>query len=142
MRSPIVRYVLFQVPGWVLAGTVLYWLWPRSGLAPWIGLAVFAGWIAKDFAMWPLLRKSYETDVRTGAADLVGAKGVVQASIDPVGSVRVRGELWKARAESPGDVLPAETDVEVVGASGMSLTVRARETRATDESAPRRRRST
>ncbi len=141
MRSPIVRYVLFQVPGWVLAGAVLYGLWPRSGLEPWIGVAVFGGWIAKDFAMWPLLRKSYETDVRTGAADLVGAKGVVRASIDPVGSVRVRGELWKARAEGPGEVLPPETDVEVVGASGMTLTVRRSEPRTANRSAPRGRRS-
>lgn len=141
MRAPIVRYVLFQVPGWVLAGAVLYGLWPRSGFEPWVGLAVFAGWIAKDFAMWPLLRKSYETDVRTGAADLVGAKGVVQAPIDPIGSVRVRGELWKARAESPGEVLLAETDVEVVGASGMTLTVRGREARAADEPATRGSRS-
>ncbi len=125
-KIPIVRYVAFQVPGWILAGYLLYWLWPGSGFEPWVGLVVFVGWVAKDFAMWPLFRKSYAADARTGAADLVGGKGVVQATIDPVGSIRVRGELWRARAESSGEMLPAWTAVEIVGESGMTLTVRRR----------------
>jgi membrane protein implicated in regulation of membrane protease activity len=36
-----------------------------------------------------------------GAEALVGAAGVASSRLDPDGQVRVAGELWRARSESP-----------------------------------------
>jgi len=124
LSRPFVRYVLFQIPGWVLAALLVYWLWPRTGFEPWLGGLAFVAWVAKDFAMWPLVRVGYQTDARTGADDLVGSTGVVQQPLDPVGSVRIRGELWRATVEDGVGPLPAETDVDIIGATGMTLLVR------------------
>lgn len=104
----------------------MYWLWPRTGLEPWLGGLALVAWVAKDFAMWPLVRIGYQTDVKIGAADLVGSEGVVQQPLDPVGSVRIRGELWRARAEEASGSLPAETDVDIIGVDGMTLLVRSK----------------
>ena len=124
LRNPLVRYVCFQIPGWLVAAGLLYWLWPRTGLDPWGAVAAFCGWVAKDFALWPLVRVGYRQDARTGAADLIGSTAVVQRPLDPQGTVRIRGELWRARAEAPDAAVPAKTRVEVVGTSGMTLVVR------------------
>ena len=39
--------------------------------------------------------------VTTGAEGLVGEVGEAITACDPEGSVRIRGEIWKARADSP-----------------------------------------
>lgn len=125
LARPLVRYVLFQIPGWILAAALVYWLWPRTGLEPWLGGLALVAWVVKDFVMWPLVRVGYQTDVRHGAAELVGETAVVQTRLNPVGSVRIRGELWKARTEDDSDAsLEGGTAVEVVGVAGMTLLVR------------------
>lgn len=121
---PLVRYVLFQIPGWILAAALLYWLWPRTGLEPWLGALAVAVWIAKDFVMWPLMKAAYQTDVRTGGEEFVGETAVVQKRLAPIGSVRIRGELWRAREEGEGGAVDAGATVEVIAARGMTLVVR------------------
>lgn len=60
--------------------------------------------------------------VRTGAESLVGATGVAVDRLAPTGQVRVRGELWEARA--PGEV-PSGATVRVTAVDGLVLAVEA-----------------
>jgi membrane-bound serine protease (ClpP class) len=57
----------------------------------------------------------------TGAEGMIGLVGVADEALHPEGWVRVRGERWRARAESP---VPAGSPVEVVAVEGLSLKVR------------------
>lgn len=59
--------------------------------------------------------------VGTGAAAVQGADGVAVTPLDPVGTVRVRGELWSA--ESLSGKLAAGSTVHVVGVDGLRLRV-------------------
>jgi membrane-bound ClpP family serine protease len=59
--------------------------------------------------------------VGTGVAAVRGAHGVVMKTLDPVGTVRVNGELWSA--ESLSGSLPVGSAVHVVGVDGLRLLV-------------------
>jgi len=62
--------------------------------------------------------------VRTGAEGLVGERAEVVAACDPTGRVRLRGELWRARAERP---VRAGDQVRVTGVDGLTLEVAPRD---------------
>lgn len=118
------RYYLLQIPGWTLAA-VAGWAAVRWLGAPgWLAAAAWAVYFLKDFLLYPYLKRAFETDARTGAERLAGETGVVQQTLCPQGFVRVRGELWQARAEEPGANIAAGTKVRIVGAEGMTLVVK------------------
>jgi membrane-bound serine protease (ClpP class) len=51
-----------------------------------------------------------------GELDLLGALAVVEETLEPEGSVLVRGELWRARALSADGKIERGRRVRVVGA--------------------------
>jgi membrane-bound serine protease (ClpP class) len=59
---------------------------------------------------------------RIGEPCLLGARGSVETTLKPEGSILIRGELWRARSRSG---LPIERGqgIRVVGASGHLLEV-------------------
>jgi membrane-bound serine protease (ClpP class) len=61
------------------------------------------------------------TPLRTGPQALMGAHGVAETALAPLGRVRVRGESWSA--ESVGDPVPAGTPVLVIAVRGLTLDV-------------------
>lgn len=91
------------------------------------GLLVF--WVLKDIAMYPLLRRAYERNTKTGAEELIGRQGTTQGRLDPEGFVKVHGELWKARMDSMEQCVEPDTKVKVKAANGMILIVEADESR-------------
>ena len=119
-----VRYLLFQIPGWVAAAVVLFALWRWWLLPEWLALAGFSFWVLKDFLLYPLLRTAYERRARSGSSELVGKTGVAAGDLAPEGFVRVQGELWRAVANPTDRTIPSGTPVEVLAAEGMRLSVR------------------
>lgn len=59
----------------------------------------------------------------TGDPIYVGRTGRVVDRLDPEGTVRMGGELWRARS-SDGHTIDAGTEVEIVDRSGLTLLVR------------------
>ncbi|MDT5120792.1 MAG: hypothetical protein QOC96_274 [Acidobacteriota bacterium] len=58
----------------------------------------------------------------TGELDLMGALATVETTLEPEGSVLIRGELWLARARTGANVERGRT-VRIVGASNYLLEV-------------------
>lgn len=88
--------------------------WALLGATAFVSVtALVAGAVAL-----PALRRR-QADV--GANRLLGAPGVVVKDLDPVGTVRVRGETWTA--ESLSGPLREGTAVEVVEIEGLHLKV-------------------
>jgi len=56
-----------------------------------------------------------------GVGELLGMVGRATTALGPQGTVFVRGEYWRARATEP---VAAEERVEILGVSGLELTVR------------------
>lgn len=122
--SPPIKYLLFQIPGWIIAAAILtalvHWEFFTKGIA----VLCFFGWLLKDLLLYPFFRRAYEPGV-TGSARLVGSKGIAEGDLTPRGYIRVRGELWRAVASPADHVLRSGTEVEIIGAERMEVFVRA-----------------
>ena len=57
---------------------------------------------------------------KVGVETLIGASGVVVQDCRPIGRVRVRGEIWRARSAVPLDV---DARIKVVGRERLTLLV-------------------
>jgi membrane protein implicated in regulation of membrane protease activity len=90
-------------------------------------LAVFVvASLASLLLVRPVARRHLRTParLRTGAAALVGQAAVVLERIDRGGgSVRLRGEVWSARALDAERVLEPGTEVQVVEIDGATAVV-------------------
>lgn len=102
----LAKYLLFQLPGMALAGAALVLLVRVWDLAPGTAGLLFAFWVIKDLALYPLLRSAYAGGHPDGTESLIGALGTARERLDPDGYVRIGGELW--RAEVSPDSAPVE----------------------------------
>jgi len=117
------KYALLQLPGLLIGAIVLIALVKWVGLPFRVAAGLFAFWVIKDIALYPLVRTAYEAEVKTGTERLVGENGVAQEWLSPHGMVRVRGELWKAQAEPPDQRIEPSCEIKIIGARGMTLIV-------------------
>lgn len=84
---------------------------------------LFAVWILKDFALFPLFRRAYEPAEESAADALIGVLGTAIRAVDPSGTVRVGAELWKARAANDEVRIPRGAAVRVRAVDGLTLLV-------------------
>jgi membrane protein implicated in regulation of membrane protease activity len=117
------RYALLQVPGAVLVGVALWWVWDETELPGFVGVLFFLFWIAKDALLYPLLRRAYEPTHAHAAKLLIGARGVARSELAPDGQVLVQGEIWRARAVAGEEPIATGTDVVVRDADRFTLLV-------------------
>ena len=117
------RYVLLQIPGGVLTAALLAGLHHWMGLPFWLAVSLFLLYVAKDFALYPFLRRAYETNTTTVIEQLVGIRGKATESLDPQGYVEVRGELWQASAAPGNQPIPPGARIRVQAARDMTLIV-------------------
>jgi membrane protein implicated in regulation of membrane protease activity len=122
--SPKIKYLLFQIPGWIITAIVLLMLLHWEFIPKWLAVLCFVAWLLKDLLLYPFLRRAYEPGV-TGSARLVGSKGIAEGDLTPTGYIRVRGELWRAVASPADQVVRSGTEVEIVRAERMEVFVRA-----------------
>ncbi len=121
MRT-LTRYYLFQIPGWALTAVLVTLLHAWLGLPVWVALTVLGVVVFKDVIFYPFLRKAYQLEA-SGAARLVGLRGVARDDLDPAGYVYVNGELWRARTEPGAAAIPGGAEVRVIQGQRMTLTV-------------------
>lgn len=101
--------MLFRTP----AGKMML---PYSVLIPSvIGISLFFLVVAA------LTYRAQRMKPRIGAEALIGARGVVEEPLSPVGKVFVEGELWNAESD---EFLPRGTEVEVVEVNNLKLRVK------------------
>lgn len=74
------------------------------------------------FALLPMRASNTRKASLIDDEPIIGARGVVQSPVDPVGTVRVRGESWTARSDQP---LEPGTEIVVVDTEGLTLFVEA-----------------
>jgi membrane protein implicated in regulation of membrane protease activity len=117
------RYVALEAPGWVIAAGVLWWLAAHAVVAPWIGALLWAGFVLKDFALYPWLRDAYALGDPDAAAPLVGRTGLARERLDPSGYVRVGAELWRAELAPGAAAIEPGGRVRVRAVRGLTLIV-------------------
>jgi membrane-bound serine protease (ClpP class) len=79
------------------------------------GMALFGGLVI--YAVGRSMGRRQES----GVSELIGMSGVASTELDPVGTVFIRGEYWRARADEP---IAAQESVEATAVDGLELRVR------------------
>ncbi len=97
--------------GFIAAQMFLDWPWRLLVIIPLGALEVF------EIMLW--LRWRGVRSI-TGEESIVGARGIALTDCDPEGQVKVRGQIWKARASSR---IEADVAVIVTGNEGLTLHV-------------------
>ena len=115
------KYLLFQVPGWLVAGTLAWAARGWFGLPDWAAVTAVVLWVLKDFVLFPFLRVAYEPhDGRDRR--LLGSRATAADTLAPEGFVRVGSELWRAHARG-GVRIEAGARVRVHEVQGLTLVV-------------------
>jgi membrane protein implicated in regulation of membrane protease activity len=122
-RSALAKYLVLQLPGWTFVALLLGFLMRSTELSLRVAGLLFALWIAKDFALWPILRVGYESSNASATDGLVGALGTARERLAPEGYVRVGSELWRARLTDGHGPIEVGGAVRVVAVSELTLQV-------------------
>jgi len=118
------RYWIAQVPGWLVAGAALWFLWQRLGVPGWLAGLVFAGFVVKDLVFYPFAVRTLEAPARAGWEQLIGRTATVVDLLEPVGRVRLEGETWRAETVPGSAPVGRGATVVVEGVEGLTLRVR------------------
>jgi membrane-bound serine protease (ClpP class) len=87
---------------------------------PW-SLVVIAAAAALEVGLWTVgVRYSRRRRAQVGVETMVGALGHALSPLDPVGQVKVDGEIWEAHAAGS---VRAGDPVRVTGVEGLTLEV-------------------
>ncbi|MGH9319181.1 MAG: NfeD family protein [Vicinamibacteria bacterium] len=118
------RYWLLQIPGWGVLIVALILAHRYFGLSTAWALVIFALWLVKDWAIYPVLKKYYDFKTEEPTSRLVGQRAVAQQALRPRGYVRLWGELWLAEVANHTQPVAAGDEVIVEAIEGLTLRVR------------------
>jgi membrane-bound serine protease (ClpP class) len=71
--------------------------------SPWGAVAIVGGTLVEVGEAWAWIRWSQRRRAHVGVEALVGETARVVSACAPLGQVRIRGELWRARCDAGAD---------------------------------------
>ncbi len=119
----ILRYILIQLPGAVLFGLLLLFVKTRIEFSPELFWLILGLWIFKDGLLFPFVRSAYEQEAESEIYSMKGLYGYAQEDLNPIGYVKVQGELWKARTTEAETQIKKGQPIVVKAQKGLLLTV-------------------
>lgn len=126
-RWTLAKYLLLQIPGWILAAVGLALLKQWIDFPLWAALAILLIWVIKDMVLYPFVRRAYESNGKTGAEQLIGAEGIATERLAPTGYIRVGRELWRAETLGTDAPIAPGSRVRVQGVRGLTLLIQPEE---------------
>jgi membrane protein implicated in regulation of membrane protease activity len=125
----LAKYVLFQVPGWLIVGGLAYAAHRWLGLHGALAAGALLAFMLKDAVLFPFVRDAYSVHSRPPADGMLGARAVAEGTLAPEGVVRVGPELWRARLAKGEAPVAAGESVHIVAVEGLTLRVSRRDSR-------------
>lgn len=119
----IIKYTIIHMVELVIAVFAMIFLSNLIGVSNWPTIIVIALLITKDLVVFPKVWIAYDVDDSTPMSKLIGLEATVMDSLDPVGYVRVVGELWKAEIKDPRSPAKRGDRARVIDTKGMTLIV-------------------
>jgi len=119
----IIKYTLLHVAELVALAAALVLAGHYFALPTWLTITILVLWIVKDIVLFPKVRRAYLVDDNRPVKQLMGLEATVTVGLDPVGYVRVRGELWRAEISDPRFPAKKGEKTKVVDAKGTTLVV-------------------
>jgi membrane-bound ClpP family serine protease len=129
------EYELVAIGGLLVAAVGALFLFDGMAVSPAIILLVTgAGLIFQRFGLVPSLEHQKAQPAMLEDQSMIGARGHVQKTLNPIGTVYVRGESWTARASSDTP-LTEGMEIMVVERDGLTLLVEPAKQKRTESSA-------
>jgi len=102
----------------------LLWLLPLFGifLPAWGVIAIMAGFAVYSYIMYRIGHPTITYKEISSPESIIGCIGVAETRLQPVGMVKVNGELWQAVCINEGT--QKGDQVVVTGIEGLKLTVK------------------
>ncbi|WP_221249700.1 NfeD family protein [Desulfuromonas versatilis] len=119
----LLKYALLQVPELALLATALLLVDHWKPLPGWLFWGVLGLWLAKDMALYPLLRNAYAPQDPATSDPMAGLRGIARERLAPSGYILVRGELWQAEIPEGAAAIEAGTQVRVLRTRNLTLLV-------------------
>ena len=119
----ILKYAVLQLAQTAVLVGVLILVRHFISIPAWITITILAVWILKDLALFPKVWRAYAFFDNSPVRSLVGLDATVVFTLNPVGYVRVHGELWKAELRNPNSVAERGERTRVVDIRGTTLIV-------------------
>lgn len=112
------RFAELGLVGQAIGG---YFLLQNGGVSPiLIGITVILGFMYNRFVLIPTMKNQRRYNEYDESNAVIGIRGRVVKDVDPVGTVYVNKELWRARSSEP---LSTDDAIIVVGQDGLELIV-------------------
>lgn len=119
----LLKYTLAQLPDIVIFVVVMLILQRWLELSTRLVTVLISLWVIKDILMFPILRRSFESDRPEDAQPMVGARGVARDRLDPEGYAWIQGELWRAELVQDHPPIEPGAPVRVESLRGLTLLV-------------------
>jgi membrane protein implicated in regulation of membrane protease activity len=117
------KYLVLQMPSWILLGVALLIARRWIEIPLWLFAALLGGWVAKDLLLYPFVWRAYASGGSTPKRPSPESRGIVIRELSPSGYVEVDGELWRAEASDPQQIIPQGNWVRVRDVRGITLVV-------------------
>jgi len=114
-------FLLLALPEIAIGMALIFLIYYYTNLSWWINgiiiLSLFVILAFEFYVFYPHFRKP-----RIGREEMIGLSGVAIEQLNPEGQVKIRGEIWEARAMD--DKINKGEKIEVVDMDGLKLLVR------------------
>jgi membrane protein implicated in regulation of membrane protease activity len=119
----LVKYLLIQLPSWILWALGLTLLRHWIAFPGWVVPAFVAAWVGKDIFMFRFVWRAYDSEAGQVAHPRPGDQAVVVQKLSPAGYVSFDGELWRARLAGEKQTAAKGQAVWVRDVQGLTLIV-------------------
>ena len=119
----VLKYILIHLAELALIVVALIVVRHFISISIWLTITILALWILKDIALFPKVLRAYTFDDNSPMRKLIGLEATVMVSLNPVGYVRTRGELWKAEVSNPRYPVEKGARTRVIDVKGTTLIV-------------------
>jgi membrane-bound ClpP family serine protease len=124
MKRRLVLAIVSTILEEVAIAVIVLWALPKADIdfPLWGLIIIMVAWAAYAIFTFRLGTLALKREQLVGLPNMIGTRGDVVSPLTPEGLVRIRGELWVAKAEK-GEMKPGN-EVTVVGQNRLKLVVR------------------
>lgn len=122
-RKAIIRYISIHAIETAALIGVLAVIHSLFAIPVWVLVVIVVASVAKDAVLFPKVWKSYAGIGADVLRELIGQRAVATSNLNPVGFVKVGGEIWRAELEDKLSWASKGEFLRVVGTRGMTLLV-------------------
>ena len=122
-KKILIKYILLEIPDLAILLILLSVLSKFFNISTCLMITIIFIWIAKDIILFPKVWKAYDSNNPSPIEQLIGMEGIVMHPPNPVGYIKVKGELWKAEIRNHKYPVSKGDEIKVCAVKGTTLII-------------------